>query len=104
MATALQANKNGIKHLMNGNHLTVNDNDEESLACSVPANEEQSCAVPAGNGSCNAEEEAQDVPVVDIEISNVVCSFSVKCHLNLREIALNGSNVEYRREQGVCST
>ena len=40
---------------------------------------------------------------VDIVINNVVCSFSVRCHLNLRDIALRGVNVEYRRENGVIS-
>ena len=35
-------------------------------------------------------------PEMDIFINNVVCSFSVRCHLNLKEIALSGSNVEYR--------
>ena len=42
-------------------------------------------------------------PEVDIVINNVVCSFSVRCHLNLKEIALNGSNVEYRRENGMVT-
>ncbi|KAF4518637.1 hypothetical protein B566_EDAN005964 [Ephemera danica] len=91
MATALQASQNGMKHLVNGasNHVTVKEE-----AC-VPAN---------GNGTVETSEEAaQDVPEVDIEISNVVCSFSVRCHLNLREIALNGSNVEYKREQGMVT-
>lgn len=49
------------------------------------------------------EESHEEPPELDIVINNVVCSFSVRCHLNLREIALNGSNVEYRRENGVCS-
>ncbi len=40
-------------------------------------------------------------PEVDIVINNVVCSFSVRCHLNLRDIALRGLNVEYRKENGV---
>lgn len=40
-------------------------------------------------------------PEIDIVINNVVCSFSVRCHLNLRDIALRGINVEYRRENGV---
>lgn len=43
----------------------------------------------------------EDTPVLDIVINNVVCSFNVRCHLNLRQIALNGANVEYRRENGV---
>lgn len=38
---------------------------------------------------------------VDITISNVVSNFSVRCHLNLRQIATNGSNVVYKREQSV---
>ena len=48
--------------------------------------------------STNDEEE------VDIVINNVVCSFNVRCHLNLRDIAQNGLNVEYRRENGVSLT
>ena len=47
------------------------------------------------------KEESQ--PEVDIVINNVVCSFSVRCHLNLKVIALNGSNVEYRRENGMVT-
>lgn len=47
--------------------------------------------------------EADDQPEVDIVINNVVCSFSVRCHLNLKEIAMNGSNVEYRRENGMVT-
>lgn len=43
----------------------------------------------------------EDTPVLDIVINNVVCSFNVRCHLNLRQIALQGANVEYRRENGV---
>jgi len=52
------------------------------------------------------KEEAKDEegsPEVDIVINNVVCSFSVRCHLNLKEIALSGSNVEYRRENGMVT-
>ncbi|XP_037937455.1 putative GPI-anchored protein pfl2 [Teleopsis dalmanni] len=45
----------------------------------------------------------QEEPEVDIVINNVVCSFSVRCHLNLREIALRGCNVEYRRENGMVT-
>ena len=52
----------------------------------------------------DAEETSEDTsPEVDIVINNVVCSFSVRCHLNLKEIALNGSNVEYRRENGMVT-
>lgn len=32
-----------------------------------------------------------------------VSSFNVRCHLNLREIAQNGFNVEYRKENGMVT-
>lgn len=60
-------------------------------------------AVANANG-VNGGEQSQDPKEekeIDIVINNVVGSFSVKCHLNLRDIALRGHNVEYRRENGV---
>lgn len=36
-----------------------------------------------------------------IEIVNVVCEFHVKCHINLRRVALKGFNVEHRRDKGM---
>jgi len=61
----------------------------------------------AGGGKVKIEEEKKEIedvqPEVDIVINNVVCSFSVRCHLNLKEIAMNGSNVEYRRENGMVT-
>lgn len=44
-----------------------------------------------------------DNPKLNISISNVVTNFSVKSHLNLRYLALNGSNIEYRRENGMLT-
>ena len=49
----------------------------------------------------NGEDNGQDKPELDIVINNVVCSYNVRCHLNLRDIALRGLNVEYRKENGV---
>lgn len=43
----------------------------------------------------------EDPPVVDIIINNVVCTFSTRCYLNLKKIAMEGTHVEYRRENGV---
>ncbi|WAR23510.1 TBPL1-like protein [Mya arenaria] len=40
---------------------------------------------------------------LDISISNVVCSFGTKCHLNLKKIAMEGSNVEYHRQHGMLN-
>uniref|UniRef100_G3U9R2 TATA box-binding protein-like 1 n=1 Tax=Loxodonta africana TaxID=9785 RepID=G3U9R2_LOXAF len=38
---------------------------------------------------------------LDILITNVVCVFRTRCHLNLRKIALEGANVIYKRDVGV---
>lgn len=49
-----------------------------------------------------ATEEA-DEPEIDIVINNVVCAFNVRCTLALKEIALHGANVEYKRENGMVT-
>jgi Transcription factor TFIID (or TATA-binding protein, TBP) len=49
------------------------------------------------------EENEEPEPEIDIVISNVVCAFSVRCHLTLKDIALNGANVEYKRENGMVT-
>uniref|UniRef100_A0A182JZ82 TATA box-binding protein-like 1 n=1 Tax=Anopheles christyi TaxID=43041 RepID=A0A182JZ82_9DIPT len=49
------------------------------------------------------QQEPEPEPEIDIVINNVVCSFSVRCHLNLHDIALNGDNVEFRRENGMVT-
>ena len=45
------------------------------------------------------EDEAEEEPTIDININNVVCSFSVRCHLNLRKVALEACNTEYNRNR-----
>lgn len=50
-----------------------------------------------------AHEQDTEEPEIDIVISNVVCAFSVRCHLALKDIALHGSNVEYKRENGMVT-
>ena len=56
------------------------------------------------NGALEQEEALEaEQKEVDIVINNVVCSFNVRCHLNLREIAQQGHNVEYRRENGMVT-
>ncbi|XP_014222902.1 TATA box-binding protein-like protein 1 [Trichogramma pretiosum] len=86
-------NQNGLNGLRNG--LNHNDNHSDGL---VENGAQGMNEMYHGYMSPSA---VDDSPELDIIISNVVCSFSVKCHLNLREIALNGSNVEYRRENGL---
>lgn len=99
MATILQ--KSGVKSLANGNSL-VHAHEVHDMAPiqelpveQVPSNEINSETAPQ-----LVEDEE---PEIDIVINNVVCSFSVRCHLNLRDIALNGVNVEFRRENGMVT-
>jgi hypothetical protein len=40
---------------------------------------------------------------IDLFINNVVCTYSTKCHLNLRRIATQGMHVEFKKECGVSS-
>ncbi|XP_037069306.1 TATA box-binding protein-like 1 [Pollicipes pollicipes] len=71
-----------------------------------PAAPRSAAAEPAGTpapAEPEHEEEEEPEPEVDIVINNVVCSFSVRCHLDLRYIAMNGDNVEYRRENGMVT-
>ncbi|XP_031781137.1 TATA box-binding protein-like protein 1 [Nasonia vitripennis] len=91
-------NKNGIKPITNGtlSHVQNSENFEDNHL-SFTGKSKDILDVHVESCLDNAEEK----PELDIIISNVVCSFSVRCHLNLREIALNGSNVEYRRENGL---
>nr|CAD7567820.1 unnamed protein product [Timema californicum] len=85
---------NGIKSLTNGNHLELEKVEDAQVCPDTSGIVAEEMPVPAEN----VEE-----PEVDIVINNVVCSFSVRCHLNLRQIALNGANVEYRRENGMIT-
>jgi Transcription factor TFIID (or TATA-binding protein, TBP) len=69
----------------------------------IPADEppaEEEMEVPASNAE---DENEEPEPEIDIVISNVVCAFSVKCPLALKDIALNGANVEYKRENGMVT-
>ncbi|GLH13805.1 TATA box-binding protein-like protein 1 [Gryllus bimaculatus] len=92
MATAIQ--ENGINSLSNGN-LSHKVDEQNS---SSPSEQSESIVKSEETTADNSE-----TPEIDIVINNVVCSFSVRCHLNLRQIALNGSNVEYRRENGMIT-
>lgn len=127
MATAVQ--KSSIKPLSNGNglihhqningfeHVQVIDQShhvvqgvepivetDQKGGCIVKA-EEVSEQVQSVTESNNESEQQPNIeePEIDIVINNVVCSFSVRCHLNLREIALMGANVEYRKENGMVT-
>lgn len=104
MAAAVQ--KNGMKPLSNGNGLVHHDVQEIAdlgypnvETCKEVAQMADLAQTQVGEMVTDAEGE----PEIDIVINNVVCSFSVRCHLNLRDIALNGINVEYRKENGMIT-
>ncbi|KAJ2953857.1 hypothetical protein O0L34_g1487 [Tuta absoluta] len=97
MATLIQENGNhGMSHSVPSHMVPDHEYCEAGQQQPAPQPEAAQSADPAA-----AEEE--DTPEIDIMINNVVCSFSVKCHLNLRQIALNGVNVEFRRENGMVT-
>lgn len=49
------------------------------------------------------QEEEEEPASIDVDITNVVCNFKTMCHLNLRQIANTGSNVEFKRDMGGVS-
>ena len=57
----------------------------------------------AGINNCSDEDNEELDSQLDVKINNVVCSFNVKRELNLREIAQNGFNVEYKRTSGMVT-
>lgn len=97
MATVVQ--KNGMKPLTNGTSLV---HDIQTLS-THPLQEAAGCVELKPTAAAECVETEDNEPEIDIVINNVVCSFSVRCHLNLRQIALNGVNVEYRRENGMIT-
>lgn len=72
-------------------------------------NNEELSVNEASNGAHSVHSETPEEipppeePSIEIIINNVVCSFSVKSHLNLKQVAQNGFNVEYRRENGMVT-
>ncbi|XP_017065239.1 uncharacterized protein LOC108103973 [Drosophila eugracilis] len=81
----------------------INDEDEEEEESNQTAKSSGDQQPLALSNATNEGNASDDEPELDIVINNVVCSFSVGCHLKLREIALQGSNVEYRRENGMVT-
>ena len=107
------------RHIVNGAPSSASSSLGNDSSSDCPLETELTCSVatmPAiqpkqeveNTDTAHTETAKEDVkeesqPEVDIVINNVVCSFSVRCHLNLKEIALNGSNVEYRKENGMVT-
>lgn len=101
MATLVQ--ENGIKELSKSAHVISVGGSmlPDHQYCEKSTDEVEVKMEVAPDEQSPADDE--ETPEIDIMINNVVCSFSVKCHLNLRQIALNGVNVEFRRENGMVT-
>ena len=80
---------------------------EESLVSEVVKEEAKETFIEQNDVPTEAEvpvaENEEPEPEIDIVISNVVSAFSVRCPLNLKDIALSGANVEYKRENGMVT-
>ncbi|KAL1490497.1 hypothetical protein ABEB36_013181 [Hypothenemus hampei] len=95
-------NGNGLVHPnLNGFNSMIPQSDYEANELAIK--EEPVISIEQDTEDNNGEPLETEEPELDIMISNVVCSFSVRCHLNLREIALKGTNVEYRKENGMIT-
>lgn len=90
-----------------GDSQTITNSAESAVAVSKVKSEENSQNPPSEvveqvEESVEATEDG-DEPEIDIVINNVVCAFNVRCTLALKEIALHGANVEYKRENGMVT-
>ncbi|CAF1610666.1 unnamed protein product, partial [Adineta ricciae] len=57
-----------------------------------------SCTVSSDNNSVTNIPQDEEI---EIFVNNVVCTFALGCKLNLRKIAMEASNVIYKREQSM---
>lgn len=77
---------------------------EESAISEVKEEVKESSRLEESEVPEEAEVPAEEPePEIDIVISNVVSAFSVRCPLLLKDIALQGANVEYKRENGMVT-
>lgn len=106
-------NHHHLPHLVNYHTQTKQEEEAQSACNPVVQSEDEILPVVEINketiisdvvdlnvqSSNNGQEE--EPPEIDIKISNVVSNFACRCHLNLKNIAMNGSNVVYKRQNGV---
>ncbi len=46
--------------------------------------------------------EEEEMGPIDIQLRNVVCTFSVPCHIDLKQLARTACHVYYEKSKGVC--
>ncbi|XP_055524272.1 TATA-box-binding protein-like [Wyeomyia smithii] len=83
-----------------GTDAIVSRSDQSALTAATATDTTSVTTIDNGDEQPQEQEPESEI---DIIINNVVCSFSVRCHLNLRDIALKGFNVEFRRENGMVT-
>ena len=86
---------------IHNNHFNARIQDLNSSVSGSKKNSEIISSSNSEDASNSGESPEENQKEIDIVINNVVCSFNVRCHLNLRDIALRGLNVEYRKENGM---
>jgi len=80
---------------------TENDIPESDIYTQTGGTVEQLEQVAISEQTQGAVPETNEGPVIDIAINNVVCSYSTRCHLDLKRIAMTGMNVIHKKESGV---
>ena len=96
-------NSNGLGKLEQTQLINKNNIKNESHAHNKPPTPPACTKANQSGENVNQRVNVQvDSHVIDICINNVVCSYSTKCHLNLKRIATEGLHVEYKKENGVC--
>ena len=107
--TETSLNCQSIVQTSNGHHPTVSSSnghhhcqpDSFPSSATTTSHSNGHVVVNGSGEEADLVAEEEEGPEIDIVISNITCDFTTKCHLNLRKIAMEGANVEYRRDQGV---
>ncbi|CAL8096939.1 unnamed protein product [Orchesella dallaii] len=85
----------------NGNGMSVIGSDHKENLQLAKSTAETSDLIQQNGTSVEPKVEEKGENEIDIILNNVVCNFSVRCHLNLKQIAMNGHNVEFHREMAM---
>ena len=92
-ASAVMADSHAV--LSKENVTSQTHNDTSSVQGGTVASTSSAVTMNQADAAC------MEAPVIDIVINNVVCSFSTRCHLNLKKVAREGMHVIYKPENGV---
>lgn len=94
------ASATGLTHYHQSQNYTDKHSPEEHVQDVNDSINNENGTCQNTNGNTEQEEES---PSINVVISNVVCSFAVRCHINLRKLATEAANVEYKVANGMVS-